>query len=279
MSQIPPLSIEEKLIYRNVKRAAILWLLMMRLDPRPVTESDAAEILQIDRGTARKYFKALVDVSVITRLGRYDGFILSESGRQMVLPLELRHLAERAASGKVRFAPSDLFNNTEEFKEEDIFKSLLLIKGEGEIPTLEGEIPTFGPENAAPVDKPVEKPVDNLTIDEKIDLILAKEPERREILTALLESGIKINDRTIGLLTADDITPHEIRSQYEALKSRGYGTHTGILITNLESKYRPKGAEIDIDTGHPPECTCHLCIAARNRRFLEQYTDWNVENE
>ena len=94
-----PLTIEEKLIYRNIKRAAIVWLLLLRLDPQPITETTAADILQIDRATARKHLKSLSEIGICTRLGRYNGFILTQTGRQLALPTELEN-------GRGRFSPS-----------------------------------------------------------------------------------------------------------------------------------------------------------------------------
>ena len=99
------ISIEEKLIYRNIKKAAIVWLLLLRLDPQPVTEATAADILQIDRATARKYLRNLNELNIITRLGRFAGYILTDTGRQLALPSELVLLSKGKKSPSRRGIP------------------------------------------------------------------------------------------------------------------------------------------------------------------------------
>jgi len=125
-----PITLQEKLIYRTIKKAAIIWLLLLRLDPEPVNESKAAEILQIDRETARTYLKTLNELEICTRLGRYQGYILTDTGRQLALPAELTSLLSKAEN-----PPSVINTNKEEsFKES---KQLILIS-EDENPALEG---------------------------------------------------------------------------------------------------------------------------------------------
>ncbi|MHC4749237.1 MAG: hypothetical protein ACYTFW_05120 [Planctomycetota bacterium] len=122
------LTIEEKLIYSRIKRAAIIWLLLLRFDPDPITEVIASEILQIDRSTARGYFKTLAEVGVCTRLGRYKGFILTQSGRQLSLPNELQLLSK----GEFPPSPDSIVEDEESLKE----SQLTLIIEEGGIPPL-----------------------------------------------------------------------------------------------------------------------------------------------
>jgi len=88
-----PLTLEEKLIFRNVRKAAIVWLLLIRLDPQPVNETLAAETLAIDKETARKYLRTLHECEIITKnKGRYTGYTLTDGGRQLTLPIQLAKL-------------------------------------------------------------------------------------------------------------------------------------------------------------------------------------------
>jgi len=262
-----PLTIEEKLIYRTIKRAAIVWLLLLRLDPQPITETTAADILQIDRTTARKHLKSLSEIGICTRLGRYNGFILTQTGRQLALPTELEN-------GKGRISPSNVNAFNEGLNDsESVNPSLLLINGEGENLPFEGEFFPFD-DGKDETPKKTNQPVDNSikTVDNLIDELIQAQPEKTEILNALLDAGIAMNARTIKLLYSDNITPHDIKSQFTALKSRGMEDQTGILIVNLESKFRAKGADIDPDTGHKSDCRCNLCVQAWNKRYYEA---WN----
>lgn len=283
------LSIEEKLIFRDVKKAAIVWLLLLRLDPTPVSESNAAEILQIDKETARKYLRTLNELMICTRLGRYDGYNLTESGRQMALPLELSRISDQSSAEIPR---SGDFNNNESLIDLDDLTSLSLIKRERGNPAFERGNPAFPEKNSAPVDNLAETvdksapSVDNpgMSIDQIIDEILHEKPEKRAILETLLECRISMNWKTVTLLFSDEITPQEIKSQYHQLDKRGLADNTGILITNLLAKYKPRGADFDPDTGHPVECKCYKCIGARNQRFIETqqsgeiYNQWNSED-
>lgn len=275
------ITIEEKLIFRNVKKAAIIWILALRMDPQPISESSAAEILQIDKETARKYLRILNECNIITRLGRFSGYALTQSGKQLALPLELSRM--RASAEIPR---SDQFNNIESLKDSNLNTSILLINGERGNPALERGNSAFDPapvENSPnPVEKssnPVEKP--GISTDELIDQILEENPEKKEILDALLHCRISMNWKTIALLYSEDLTIQEIKSQYDFLDGKGMSDQTGILINNLLAKYKPRGESYDPDTGHKLECVCFKCIGARNARFMEtfqdpdSYSSWN----
>lgn len=192
------LTIEEKLIYRNIKRAAIVWLLLLRLDPEPITETLASDILQIDRSTARRYLKTLNELEICTRLGRYNGYILTDSGRQLALPSEL------SAIGKGKNSPSAISIIEESVKEDS---DSLLIIGEGENLTFEGEkssLPHF----------------DDF-------------PEIKQIL---IEHNIQENSRTRKLLNL--LSTRDIHSTINRLREDPYHdlSETGLLITMLEGK-------------------------------------------
>ena len=70
--------------FRSLKRTAIVLLLLFRLD-RPVGSNELAAILDIDRKTASGYLKSLAMRQLITRTHRYDGYILTQGGRQLIL--------------------------------------------------------------------------------------------------------------------------------------------------------------------------------------------------
>jgi len=307
------LKIQEKLIFRNVRKAAIVWLLIIRLDPQPVTETIAAETLQIDKETARKYLRTLHECEIITRLGRYKGYTLTDGGRQLTLPLQMQILQ----GGSAEFPRSEDLKalNLTTTKKNTIDKNPLivvvkalkaLIKSERgktalergnsalerfqyALEIIEGTAPMPSERgNSALPDTPVDKnqkSVDNygLEIDEMVAKIIAENPAKEAILKELLACRIGMNWKTLALLHADDLTVTEIRSQYHFLEKKGRENETGILITNLLAAFKPKGADFDPETGHPVECNCYKCIGARNSRFMEniqspeqmqKYAEW-----
>lgn len=248
------LTLAEKLIFRDIKRAAIIWLLILRLDPAPITETKAAKLLAIDSETARKYLATLNEHNIVTRLSRFGGYVLTDTGRQLALPSELSEMAKAG----IPPSGSNTSNNLKNLEEESLSTSVLLLGGERGNPALEGEKTALAPKNEQPVDNPVDKIVET---------IMDAEPEKQAVLTALLAAGIAMNHRTVKLLASDTITAINVKSQHAALIKRGRGEQTGILITNLESKYRIKGADLNSETGHLAECACSQCVRTRNDKF------------
>jgi len=192
---VTALTIKEKLIYGRIKKAAVIWLLLLRLDPSPLTEKDAAEILQINKSTARDYLRTLSELHIITRLGRYSGYILTDTGRQMALPEPLTKLA------KAKNSPSEAIIN--DCKNDSIKDHQVLLIDEGENFTFEGEKSAFG--------------------------------ENPEIGDALLKLGIVENHKTRTLiergLTTRDIHNAAAKIRNDPMHDLN---ETGLLITIMD---------------------------------------------
>lgn len=139
-----PLTLPEKLIFRNIKRAAIVLLLIIRLDPQPVNETTAAEILAIDKETARKYLKTLQECQIITRLGRFDGYTLTEGGRQLALPYHLEKLMTASAEiprseNLIKIGNAEIPRSDQPLKEEEEEEGLNMLKQKSSSSSLETE--------------------------------------------------------------------------------------------------------------------------------------------
>jgi hypothetical protein len=72
-------------LLRSIKKTAAVLLLIMHLDPKPIGESEVAELLQINRETARLHLKQLSYSRLIARSARFQGYILTHAGRQLLL--------------------------------------------------------------------------------------------------------------------------------------------------------------------------------------------------
>lgn len=79
---MPSLSPSQIRTLRLLKRTAIVYLLLRYLD-QPAGEVEVARILEINRGTARKYLRALTDIGLVTRAHYRDGYTITNKGRQM----------------------------------------------------------------------------------------------------------------------------------------------------------------------------------------------------
>ena len=84
MSNLTPQEIAQ---YRLIKKIALPLMLMFRLD-RPVGPVEIAAILEIDRTTASKYLTSAVDLGFATRTHHHEGFMLTQQGRQLILPFD-----------------------------------------------------------------------------------------------------------------------------------------------------------------------------------------------
>ncbi len=74
----------ELMLFRSLKRTAIVLLLMIRID-KPIGEKDVAAYLDLHPQTARSYLRSLSQLNLIARAQRYNGYILTTLGRQMTL--------------------------------------------------------------------------------------------------------------------------------------------------------------------------------------------------
>ena len=80
------LKIEEILIFRALKRASLVLMLILRLN-KPVGETEIADILNIDTKTARVHLRSLSAIGLINRTHFHNGYILTKLGRQFILPI------------------------------------------------------------------------------------------------------------------------------------------------------------------------------------------------
>jgi hypothetical protein len=80
-SQLHPKEVE---LFRCLKKTAIVLMLLFRLD-KPVGEREIAGILDIHPQTIRTYLASLAHLGVVTRTHRYQGWMLTGGGRQMIL--------------------------------------------------------------------------------------------------------------------------------------------------------------------------------------------------
>ncbi|RJO64981.1 MAG: hypothetical protein C4540_02495 [Candidatus Omnitrophota bacterium] len=81
------LSQSETDLYRSLKKTAIVLMLMIRLD-KPVGQGELAAILDIDPRTAERHLRSLAQRQLITRTHIQAGYILTQTGRQLVLGVE-----------------------------------------------------------------------------------------------------------------------------------------------------------------------------------------------
>ena len=78
------INVEQIRYLRLLKKAAAVFLLFWFLD-QPLQVIDVAQLLEIDRRTARNHVRSLISLSLITRSSLAEGFILTDEGRHFVL--------------------------------------------------------------------------------------------------------------------------------------------------------------------------------------------------
>lgn len=81
--RLPPSEIE---LFRAVRKYAAVLLLMLRLDT-PTGESELAQILGMHSETVRTHLRGLSKAGFVARSGRFGSWILTGSGRQLILPV------------------------------------------------------------------------------------------------------------------------------------------------------------------------------------------------
>ena len=74
----------EVLLFRAIDKAALVLLLMIRLD-KPIGRNEIANILGISRPTAADHLRSLAQIGLITRSSYHTGYILTMGGRQLIL--------------------------------------------------------------------------------------------------------------------------------------------------------------------------------------------------
>lgn len=235
MSALPP---NEILIFRSLKKCALVLMLLIRLD-KPIGETEISKILDLDPKTVRSNLRSLSTLGWVTRTKFKNGYILTQAGRQLVLGSPVETLAAGPAealpepasepdSGGISRNPITTTINTESINLSD---SLIVVeeRDSGKISRNEGESPPDSP-------------------------LLG------EILESFAEFGITPNHRTRRLAEklakTPGFIPDDIRAHYLELERRGKGSHTGLLITILESG--APALELNARK-HLIDCDCDEC--------------------
>lgn len=78
-------------LFRSLKKSAIVLLLMFRLD-KPIGATEISDILEIDIRTSRRYLRSLSRLGYVARIHFHDGYILTNGGRQLILPAAVHEL-------------------------------------------------------------------------------------------------------------------------------------------------------------------------------------------
>jgi len=179
---------------RLLKKTAAVFLLFWFLD-QPLQVIDVAQLLEIDRRTARNHVRLLVSLSLITRPRLADGFILTVKGRQFL---------------QGNFSP--VINTSVVVNDSDNILYLIkkLIKDSKSKESLTTTTITNKPDKNSP-------------------------PEEQAVWEALEAAGILRNARTEQLARQAYLTPDYVTGHYLNLKSQGKEDHTGLLVSILES--------------------------------------------
>ncbi len=79
---LPPATM---MAFRSLRKTAVLMLLFMRFDPKPLGRNLIMRVLDYSEHTAQKYMDDLALHGLILRQGLRDGYVLTQSGKQMIL--------------------------------------------------------------------------------------------------------------------------------------------------------------------------------------------------
>jgi DNA-binding transcriptional ArsR family regulator len=79
------LTAPEIFAFRSLRKTAIVYLLMLRLD-RPTGANELANLLDVDLSTVRRYLDSLSAAGLIARTAYRDGYSVAAGGRQLILP-------------------------------------------------------------------------------------------------------------------------------------------------------------------------------------------------
>lgn len=204
----------------SMKSLAVL-ILMFWLD-RPVGELDAVEYCSLTKKTARKYLKELAQGGFITRAGRYNSWILTTGGSQMLLEMNGTRGNNYLSSGNIYPSNGNIFPTTTTTHILSINKTIEEVRidahNEGYILPLEGE--------SLPL---------NINIDPDLD-------------DALKECGIYGSVRQ-ELACREDLTPEIVRNLCQKLKEeKKHRYSTGLLVHCLREL-----DEVEVENSDPEE--------------------------
>jgi hypothetical protein len=79
------LTAPEVATFRSLKKTAIVWLVMLRLD-RLVGPQELANLLDMDIATVRRHLSSLSSAGLIARTDYRNGYTVAAGGRQLLLP-------------------------------------------------------------------------------------------------------------------------------------------------------------------------------------------------
>jgi len=212
-------------------------LIYLVVQSRPVTVSELARDLDINRETALAHLRKLAEFQAATRT-RY-GWLPTVAGRQLILPEPVKEIE----------APVDKVTGAQ-----------------GHPPEV-AEIPSLLTENPSPLINNKESLI-NIEVKESYLLIsdLAEKPPPladNPTWEALKKANIRRNKRTEDIYAAEHLTPQHVVAAEGYLRKRYGGRYTtGLLISTLET-VQPGDKPI----GHQVGCGCSACNSADGNRY------------
>lgn len=221
-------------ILKRIQKHVAVLLLIILVDPRPVGESLISGILGIDRKTARGHLKGLSQLNCIARSGHFEGFILTQGGRQLILPVD-----------------SSLGRNS---------------------PLMGKNSPSFPSSSATTLNRKVGKiegkiEEEEYSLGKNYPIMGDISPLNTEIDTQLMNLGIGKNKRE-QIMNLNYLTPEMIKNKIADLRQRGKYS-TGLLIFSLLNDPPPAAQKINSD----PEIFDYLLPPQRKENNLSGLID------
>jgi DNA-binding MarR family transcriptional regulator len=194
-----PLQPSEIMFYRNIKKTAIVLVILARLG-RPTGPTEIARILDITRETAQAHLESLDTTGLITRSGIRDGWKLTDDGRQLVLQLNAASMLEETHMHAFGTQPHELTLHTQAAGATTPALGPLLTVLDV------SENPTFEPGQAAQNERMSEKPTLNVGNSDIQTLKKIEEEISKNLIidsssTLLRETNVGKSDIAISVAT------------------------------------------------------------------------------
>jgi hypothetical protein len=260
------LSVNDNIKFRAIRRSALVYLLLLSYD-KPVGETEVAVTLDIDVKTARSHLQTLEKIGYVARVSRFNGYILTCHGRQIIHPGGQNMCGDRIDPVPGPAWPNmpcrACLNPPQCDERQPTTGNAPLREGKppaskvesrtttGKFPVREGKFPgrlinikktesskdylfdsVVAAEAAASVGK---NQTGDIPPPESPD---SWTPEQRTVVSHLEEYGIKMNHRTRKLV--DLVTTEDIRTTYQYLVDKSDGGNTGLFVHILENKVKTR---------------------------------------